>query len=218
VSGGGAVAVRPLVKADEGAAAAVLSSSHQDYPAFASVFPDGERRRRALSAFFRATVHDAVKAGVAHGADRGGELLGVGLWLPPGASPLSAPRKLRMLPAMTRVFAAAPASFATFARYGGNVERAHPAEPHWYLVVLGVRHGGQRQGVGTALVEAGLELVDADGAGCYLETSDPANVAFYERFGFRVRDPALPLVPNGPSHVAMWRAPRAVTARPRRTS
>jgi ribosomal protein S18 acetylase RimI-like enzyme len=110
-----------------------------------------------------------------------------------------------MLPALVRVFAAAPRSFPTFARFGNNVERAHPRDAHWDLVVLGVRAEAQRRGVGSALLEAGLRLVDADASDCYLETSDHANVPFYERFGFSVTAPDLRLVPNGPSHVAMRR-------------
>ncbi len=206
MSGRDPVEVTALAPGEEVSAAAVLLSSHAEYPALAAVFPDAERRRRALAPFLQATVRDALRAGIVHGAHRtDGPLLGVAVWLPPGASPLSAWRKLRMIPAMTRVFLAAPTSFPRFARYGSNVERAHPPEPHWYLVVLGVRPEAHRQGVGTALLEAGLRLVDSDGAGCYLETSDAANVSFYERFGFSVKVADLPLVPSGPSHVAMWR-------------
>ncbi len=202
------IEVTALARGEEVSAAAVLVSSHGDYPAFAAVFPEPERRRRALAPFFQATVGDAMRAGVAHGArGNAGQLLGVALWLPPGASRLSASRKLRLIPAMTRVFVAAPTSFPTFARYGSNVERAHPPEPHWYLVVLGVRPDAKRQGVGSALLETGLRLVDSAGAACYLETSDGANVPFYERFGFAVQTSDLSLVPNGPYHVAMWRTP-----------
>jgi ribosomal protein S18 acetylase RimI-like enzyme len=110
-----------------------------------------------------------------------------------------------MMPAMVRVLVAAPRSFPTFAAFGRNNEQQHPRDRHWYLVVLGVRPDAQGRGVGRALVEAGLGLVDADGAECYLETSDPANVVFYERFGFSVTGPPLRLVPGGPSHIAMRR-------------
>ena len=67
-----------------------------------------------------------------------------------------------------------------------------------------------------ALLEAGLRLVDAHASSdCYLETSEHANVPFYERFGFTVTAPDLRLVPNGPSHVAMRRrSPRAPSISP----
>ena len=50
-----------------------------------------------------------------------------------------------------------------------------------------------------------LDRADREGLACFLETSDPANVGFYHRFGFDVVDDALALVPGGPTHVAMRR-------------
>ena len=40
-------------------------------------------------------------------------------------------------------------------------------------------------GVGSALVRFGLERAARDGADAFLETAIEANVAYYERFGFR---------------------------------
>jgi ribosomal protein S18 acetylase RimI-like enzyme len=141
---------------------------------------------------------------VAVAADR---IAGVAVWLPPGGFPWSWRRKMRAAPALARVFAADPRHFPTFTRYGANAERTHPSDTYWYLVVLGVRPDGQRSGAGSRLMATMLERVDRARVACYLETSDPANVAFYERFGFVVTDPAVPLVPGGPSHVRMRRPP-----------
>lgn len=188
-------------------AADALAASHADYPAFRHVFPEPLRRQRALRAFFRATVADAVPFEAVYAAVDGPRVLGVAAWLPPGGFPWSAWRKARATPAFLRVLLADPRAFPTFAKVGANAERAHPAEPHWFLEVLGIRPEAQRQGLGTRLVEPALARADAERLPCALETSDPANVAFYERFGFRVVDQALPLVPGGPTHVAMRRPP-----------
>lgn len=192
-----------------GAAADALAASHADYPGFRAVFPDPVRRARALPAFFRATVADAARFGAVRAVEDGlepGRLASVAVWLPPGAFPWSAWRKARATPAFLRVLAADPANFRRFARYGANAERAHRASaPYWYLVVLGVRPQAQRQGHGRALIEPVLGLAERDGVDCRLETADPANVAYYERFGFEVADPALRLVPGGPTHVSMRR-------------
>ena len=139
------------------------------------------------------------------GADS--RIAGVAVWLPPGEFPWTMRRKIRAGPALGRVLLADPRAFPTFVRYGANAERAHPPEPHWYLVVLSVRPESRRRGVGSRLLEPVLQEVDRSGGACHLETSDPANVAFYERFGFEVVDPALALVPGGPTHVAMRRPP-----------
>jgi ribosomal protein S18 acetylase RimI-like enzyme len=191
------------------AGADALAASHRDYPGFRAVFPDPARRARALPAFFRATVADAVRFGAVRAVEDQADaarLAAVAVWLPPGAFPWSARRKLRATPAFLRVLAADPANFRRFVSYGTNAERAHLGmAPYWYLVVLGVRPEAQRQGHGSALIEPVLARADRDRVACRLETADPANVAYYERFGFEVADPALALVPGGPTHVSMHR-------------
>ena len=199
---------RALRAGDERPAAAVLAASHADYPAFRHLHPDRRRRARALPPFFAAAVADAIPFGAVSGADHDGRLAAVAVWLPPGAFPWSWRRKLRATPAFLRVLAADPKAFPSFTRYGANAERAHPTEPHWYLVVLGVHPDAQGRGLGTAVMEPSLARADEQGLPCHLETSDPANAAFYERFGFEVVDPALALVPGGPTHIAMRRPPR----------
>ena len=119
-------------------------------------------------------------------------------------------RKLRAAPALLRVAVAAPGSMRDFGRTGANTERVHPAESHWYLEVLGVRPETQRYGVGTQLVGLGLARAERQGLPCYLETARPRNVEFYRRFGFEVVNDALSLVPDGPTHWAMWRPRRAL--------
>jgi ribosomal protein S18 acetylase RimI-like enzyme len=204
---GAVVTARALSRRDVRSAADALAAGHADYPAFRYLFPDPGRRARALRPFFAATVRDAVPFGHVWAAVDGRRVDAVGVWLPPGAFPWSAWRKLRATPAFLRVFAADPRAFRTFVGYGANAERAHPSEAHWYLVVLSVRPEAQRRGLGSRLVEPILARADADGLPSYLETSDPANVAFYRRFGFEVTDRALQLVPGGPTHVAMRRSP-----------
>ena len=191
----------------ERAAAEAIAAGHADYPAFRHVFPDPRRRARALRPFFETTIRDAVPFGNVFAATAGSQVAAVAVWLPPGAFPWTTWRKVRATPAFMRVLLADPRAFATFVRYGANAERVHPVEPHWYLVVLSVRPEFKRRGLGSRVVEPALERADQAGLPCYLETSDPANVPFYERFGFLVSDDSLALVPEGPTHVAMRRPP-----------
>lgn len=199
------VVVGVLPPGFEWAAATALAASHADYPSFRRVFPRPSRRGRALQPFFAATVRDAVRFGVVRAAWRGPEVLAVAVWLPPGAFPWTAWRKLRAMPYFLRVLAADPRNFPKFVRLGANAERVHPADRHWYLVVAGVRPEAQRQGLGSKLMRHELDVADSDGVPVYLETADRANVPYYERFGFAVIDQALELVPGGPAYVAMRR-------------
>ncbi|MEX0790278.1 MAG: GNAT family N-acetyltransferase, partial [Actinomycetota bacterium] len=159
------------------AGAAALIRSHADYPAFASVYPDQARRSRALAPFFAVTVRDAIPFGTVYAAMDGDVVLGIAIWLPPGAFPWSAARKFRATWAFAKVWAADPKGFKTFTQLGLNSEKKHPRDKHWTLEALGIRPEAQRRGLGTSLMNPILGRADSEGIYCYLETSDPANIA-----------------------------------------
>lgn len=182
----------------------MLEASHAEYPAFRLIYPDPAKRAKALRPFFQAAVKDAIPFGTVYAALDGDTVVGIAVWLPPGAFPWSAYRKLKATWAFTKVWAADPRGFATFTRLGANSELHHPVDRHWSLEALGIRPEAQRQGLGSRLMRPILERADSEGVDCYLETSNPANVAFYGRFGFEVTTD-VPLIPNGPPHVAMRR-------------
>jgi predicted N-acetyltransferase YhbS len=55
-----------------------------------------------------------------------------------------------------------------------------------HLGPIGVSPDAQGRGVGCRLMEHYCGAIDLTGEGGYLETDRPANVRFYERFGFAV--------------------------------
>jgi len=59
-------------------------------------------------------------------------------------------------------------------------------DPHWTLQYIGVRPGRAGAGLGAAAVGPMLEVCDADGLPCGLVSTNPRNLSFYERLGFRV--------------------------------
>jgi len=67
---------------------------------------------------------------------------------------------------------------------GGHI----PAEPCWFLDVIGVVPAARGLGLGRILVEHGLALAAADGLPAFLETGRAENVPYYEQFGFRTVD------------------------------
>lgn len=191
------------------AAGEVFAGSHADYPPFRHLFPEPTRRARVLRRFFIATVRDALAFGVVDAAVADGRLLGVAVWLPPGAFPWSGVRKLRSTPMMLAVLRVAPGSFRGFVRLGVNSERLHPSDRHWDLETMGIAPPAQGRGIGSRLIAAGLARADAQSLPCYLTTARAENVPFYERFGFQVEAERLPLVQGGPTHCGMRRRPAA---------
>lgn len=186
------------------AGAAALGQSHARYPAFTSVYPDDRRRNKALAPFFYATVRDAIPFGCVYAAMEGEKVLGIAIWLPPGAFPWSTGRKLRATWSFARVWAADPKGFKAFTRLGMNAEMRHPRDEHWALEALGIRPEAQRRGLGTRLMNPVLQRADSEGVYCYLETSDPANITYYRRFGFEVVT-ENPTLPGAPPNIAMKR-------------
>ena len=76
-----------------------------------------------------------------------------------------------------------------------------PREPLWHLDSVAVAPGWQGRGIGSALIEFGLE--QARGAAMVLETGTPRNVPLYERLGFHVVEEADS--PEGGPHVWFMR-------------
>ena len=54
-----------------------------------------------------------------------------------------------------------------------------------YLMILGVDAPSRGQGIGKVLVRPGLSFADTHGMPCYLESSNPRNVSFYDSIGFK---------------------------------
>lgn len=73
-------------------------------------------------------------------------------------------------------------------------ERRHHHAPNaHHLNILGTDSGMQGKGLGSKVIRVGIERADAAGVPCYLESSNPRNVPFYKRHGFKVVEEIYPL-------------------------
>lgn len=87
------------------------------------------------------------------------------------------------------------------------IPASHPHDRrHWYLAAVGTRPEAQGTGSGGRVLAPVLARADAEGVACYLESSNPRNLTFYERLGFVVTGTIQ--VPGGPALTPMWRDPR----------
>jgi ribosomal protein S18 acetylase RimI-like enzyme len=79
----------------------------------------------------------------------------------------------------------------------------HARNRHWYLLDLAVDPAHQGQGLAGTLLESALRRADSESIDCYLETVNPKNVGFFEKYGFALRQQVKIL--NGPDIWAMLR-------------
>lgn len=196
--------VAPLTRSAFEQAVITLERAFRSDPMFTWIFPDPERRTRALRHLNRVPLAYGLRYGhvtESHGARA------VAIWIPPGpAISLGGMVRSGILPVPFRV---GFRPFLTFARANQVMERIHHRllpEPHWYLLIVGVDPELQGQGAGTALVKEGLARADQAGCPTYLETDEERNLPFYGRLGFRVVEAAT-LGPGGPPAWAMRRDP-----------
>jgi GNAT superfamily N-acetyltransferase len=78
-------------------------------------------------------------------------------------------------------------------------------QPHWYLAILGTVPQWQGKSLGGRLLESQLRECDKYAIPAYLESSNMANVPFYQRHGFVVRKEIQ--LPEGPIMRTMLRNP-----------
>jgi len=65
-------------------------------------------------------------------------------------------------------------------------DKQFPQGRHYQLGPVAVDVGRQRQGIGSAMLQAFCRHMDEHGAGAFLETDKRDSVCFYERLGFAV--------------------------------
>ena len=200
---GGLSAVRRLGPDRYAEAGAVLARAFTDDPLWVWLVPDEDTRRRHLPWLFERALVD-LRTATIEGV--GEPLAGIATWIPPGSAASAPP-----LQTLVGVLARLRGGFRRLVRYGREAARLElevGAARAWRLGGLGVDPSGQRRGNGSALLAYGVARADAAGLPVVLLTSNPANVAFYERHGFAVEaERRLPAA--GPPAWAMVRPAHA---------
>lgn len=86
-------------------------------------------------------------------------------------------------------------------------DRAIPKAPSWYLGSLGVERESQGKGIGSRLLAPMLQRCDKQGLTAYLDSSNPRNISFYERLGFRKHHKPVS-IKGSPLMTPMFRPPQ----------
>jgi ribosomal protein S18 acetylase RimI-like enzyme len=176
-----------------------LAAAFYDDPHMSWVFRDDSRRLSQLERGYPIFLERFwLGRGEVHCEDPED---GVAVWLRPGEWHVGLSDQLRAIPAIVRI---ARGDIPRMLRASTFIERRHPAQPHWYLPMIGVAPHARGRGLGSRLLARMLERCDADGTPAYLEASSERNRALYERHGFVVTD-EWRYAPDAPPLWPMWR-------------
>jgi len=146
---------------------------------------------------FRALGTSSFEAQAAHRTPDG---IGVALWLPPGVHGDAGPVEVVMGDSIVgEKQADAGAHF-------DRTDQYRPAEPHWYLSLIGIEPVHRNKGYGGALLRHALRQCDRDHLPACLWSSNPQNLSLYLRHGFEIAGTIQ--VGSSPIIFPMLRKPR----------
>ena len=189
-------------RSDElGRLAAVLANAFEDDPPVRWVLKDDARCRSMLERSFGLYLRRLwFKQDECYTT---ASVVGAIVWELPGQWKVGVLDQLRLLPSMARINGRL---LPRILRALTVLESNHPAEPHYYLPLVGVEPEWRGRGLGTALIRPVLDRCDDEKVPAYLEATTPRNRALYERHGFEVTE-QFSFGPGAPPLWRMWRQP-----------
>ena len=183
---GGKCKIELLTETQIHDAAHALARAFHDDPVCQYMIPDEqERAERMPEGFiiFATYAHLAGEAWVT-----AGEVQGAALWFPPEHTEMNSEHMetagFQVLP--SKMGEGPTERLFQFLGHMDEFRERDMAQPHWYLMILGVDPPVQSKGIGSALLQAVFDRADRAGVCCYLETAQPRNVPFYRKRGFEI--------------------------------
>jgi GNAT superfamily N-acetyltransferase len=167
-------------------AAAVVTAAFFDYPMMVHYFPNVKKRQKRLSWYLKNVLRSALRYGEAFVTS---DYTGVLFLLPPGHTRITTKEYIKcgfLFTPLVMGYRRYKMSDECERFVADTHEQIMNGRRHHYLWGLVTEPKEQRKGIGTALVKIITDKADADGLPIYTETHDEKNVAYYERFGFKL--------------------------------
>ena len=163
-----------------------MTAAFFDYPMMKYYFPDPRKRKRRLLWYLERTLACAMRYGeVSVTADYSGVMF----VLPPGHTRLTDGEYIKggFLPVPFIMGLRNYMNSSECEKFVADTqEQLLEGRAHYYLWGLVADPRVQRSGVGSALLKKLTDKADAENMPVYLETHEQKNVAYYERFGFKL--------------------------------
>lgn len=194
--------ISPATSADYPRIIDILVEAFTHDPAFLRWLPQPDPGAKNLRALFKLQIERqyALAGDIDVARNSEGEILGAALWDKPDGKH-SAIDQAALLPQLISIFGLRTAQ-VVFTEL--NAARFHPRFPHWYLYTVATAQSARGQGVGSALLEHGIER--AGDEAIYLEATSTRAAQLYERKGF-VPLGYIPSQDEGVPELAMWKPP-----------
>jgi ribosomal protein S18 acetylase RimI-like enzyme len=167
--------VLSVERSDEDAVVSLMMLAFSADPATRWMYPDPRQYLSCYPTFVRLYAGAAFDSGTVHVVEAN---RGAAMWLPPGTEPDE-----EGLGGLLRE-SIAPARLAEVFELAEQMASYHPAEPHWFLPLIGIDPVCQGMGYGSALLTHTLNQCDRDRQLAYLDSTNPKNLPLYERHGF----------------------------------
>jgi ribosomal protein S18 acetylase RimI-like enzyme len=209
----GAIIVDRLRPGEREIAAQILAHSFLTENLFKFMFEgiDPERQVRATLPWFRTWINVFADQGEIHTARIDGRLAGVAVRMPPNGYPPTGMRKVRFTLGLIRSvlrMALTKMRAINFPKVAGVIAQLEPEGPFWHMAWIGVSPEFRGMGVGGALADESVRLIDSGTAPGWFITFGPNTRALYERRGFVVEGEVVP-IPGCPVMWPMRRDPQA---------
>ncbi|MEU3333533.1 GNAT family N-acetyltransferase [Streptomyces sp. NPDC006668] len=189
---------RSATPSDVDGIVATFTSAFLHDPVWGPAFPDEGRRAEQAAVMWRIYATSALRYPWTLVTP---DVEAAALWIPPGGVELTQDEVDGLEGRLAE--ATDPVTARGIMEVGELFEEAHPAEPFFYLTILGTHTDHRGKGLGMGLLSESLARIDELGAPAYLESTNPANLKRYESVGFTARDRIT--LPGGQVVTTMWR-------------
>ncbi|MFG2042950.1 GNAT family N-acetyltransferase [Dactylosporangium sp. NPDC048998] len=196
----GALRIRPAAPADTDLVTGIITGAFAADPLWSHALarPDGDTSFHP--AYWRLFVDGALRYPTTRLA---GDGQAVAVWIPPGGTEFTDEGEAALEALVADHLSGKAAELTALLEL---FAAARPAQPHYYLTLLGTHPHHRGHGIGMDLLRANLAEWDAEGVPAYLESSNPANNKRYAGVGFRPRG-GFAYPHGGPVVTTMWREP-----------
>jgi ribosomal protein S18 acetylase RimI-like enzyme len=194
------ITIKKVATTERDTAVKAIVEAFSSDPAARWMYPDSQQYWQHFPSFVEAFAGAAFEHGSADLVDG---YLAAALWLPPGIHPDE-----EAMSKLIRTTVPENDQANVFAIFE-QMDRHHPAQPHWYLPMIGVDPAHQGKGYGSALLQHALARCDREDKLAYLESTSPSSVRLYQRHGFELLGTIQ--VGSSPQLFSMIRKPRVVS-------